>query len=99
MTRDRYFTIQIGLREPETPTEVEEATTVAGMRRIINRASRESSIVCACFEKAWIQGMTSEETYVTLAYHALISLQKAVEENIHLHELLPMPAQFPKMPP
>ena len=94
------YRIQVGLRAPETPQESAEGNQIDGMRCRINRAQRDSALIATCFEKAWIMGMSSEETYVTLAYHALIQLEHYAQELLDVKARMPNPGLiFPDKDP
>ena len=54
--------------------------TCDDMRREIERGSRDSHIIRQCLESARYLGMSGEDTYVQLAYHALLELERVHKE-------------------
>jgi len=71
------LTMPLGLPEPETAAGVIEAGTIDGMRAAIRRGSYDSALIRASLMAAEHRGLSGEDTYVMLAYHALIALEKA----------------------
>lgn len=91
MSSRSEFHIVLGLEEPQSAAEVTEATTLDGMRRAIYKGSYESSLIRALLDRARYAGLSGEDTYVTLAYHALIALEKEHRAHMRLLSLTPMP--------
>ena len=79
------FSLPVGLVAPETAEEVQEASTVQGMRRAIQNARRDSAVIAAALDTAYHQGLNGEDTYTLLAYHALVALESYAQR---LSELL-----------
>ncbi len=74
--------VTMGLAKPE-----QEPQGTDDMRREIERGQRDSSLIRNCLMSARHQGMSGEDTYALLAYHALRML-----EDIYARQLLLMPA-------
>lgn len=83
--------IQVGLPKPETAQEVKDAASIEGMRRAIQFGRRDSRIIAAALEQAVHMGLNGEDTYVLLAYHALLSVESYARRCIDLTNLMPMP--------
>jgi hypothetical protein len=80
--------MQVGVKRPETSEQqIEIQADISAMRRAIARARRESSLINRSLQVAEIQGLSGEETYVLIAYNALIQLQEMWEYQIKLARL------------
>lgn len=69
-------TAHVGLPRPDSPKEVSDAESVAGMRRAILRGARNSSLIRQCMDVAQSRLLSREEIYVFLAYEALLRLEE-----------------------
>lgn len=70
--------IQLGLKRPAIVEEqMKIAADIGAMRKAIMFGQRDSSIINRCLRIAEANGLSGEETYVLLAYHALCSLEDA----------------------
>lgn len=67
--------LALGIPKPESLDGAEEATTISGMRRVIEHAARSSRLIKECFELAKRHQVGGEEIYVLLAYRALVELE------------------------
>lgn len=66
----------MGLPKPQSTEEVSDAESIAGMRRAILRAARNSSLIRECLDIAQSRLLSREEIYVFLAYEALLRLEE-----------------------
>jgi enoyl-CoA hydratase/carnithine racemase len=66
------FTMVIGIPKPENAFDPQ---TSDGMRRAILRARLDSSLIANVLSGAEYNGLSGEDTYVMLAYHALRMLE------------------------
>jgi hypothetical protein len=75
------------LVRPEAP---QDAEGVAVMRREIEQdGAREGSLVGECLEAARARGLSAEETYVFIAYQALLRLEETHQRHIYLSDIAP----------
>lgn len=66
-----------------------EATTPTKMRAAIEQASMHSPIVRQSLDAARYAGMSTEDTYTLLAYHALQALLATQRRALELQQLAP----------
>lgn len=85
------FRLQVGIPKPETAEEVNGAATVDGMRRAILRSRRDSSVIANVLHSAELNGLSGEDTYAMLAYHALLMLEEAWRRELDTAFLHPLP--------
>jgi len=71
-----FTTAHVGLPRPDSPQEVSDAESIAGMRRAILRGARNSSLIRQCMDVAQSRLMSREEIYVFMAYEALLRLEE-----------------------
>jgi hypothetical protein len=76
------YRVTVGLRKPETAKEAEARATLNGMRQAIERGSRDSALIRQCLDAARYQGLSGEDTYAQLAYHALMLLEEYAQRNL-----------------
>jgi len=58
------------------------------MRRAIEEdGARPGSLIGECLEVARARGLSEEETYVFLAYQALLRLEEAQQRHIYLSDI------------
>jgi hypothetical protein len=77
----------VWLVKPEAPQDAESITF---MRRAIEQdGTRPGSLVAECLEAARARGLTREQTYVFLAYHALLWLEETQQRHIYLSDIAP----------
>jgi hypothetical protein len=77
----------VWLVKPEAPQDAESITF---MRRAIEQdGTRPGSLVAECLEGARARGLTREQTYVFLAYQALLWLEEAQQRHIYLSDIAP----------
>lgn len=74
----------IGLPKPENAFDPQ---TPDDMRRAILRWRRESSLIANVLIGAQYNGLSGEDTYVTLAYHALRMLEDKWQRELRMAEL------------
>jgi hypothetical protein len=86
----------VWLVKPEAP---QDAESIAFMRRAIEQdGARPGSLVADCLEAARARGLAPEETYVFLAYQALLRLEETHQRHIYLSELAPFLEPVPPQP-
>jgi hypothetical protein len=83
----------MGLPKPETDPQ-----DAAAMRQAIEQGQRDSSLIRNCLMHARYIGMSAEDTYTLLAYHALRSLEDIYQRQIQMLATMPpapvvMPAE------
>lgn len=76
--------ITLGIPVPETARAAADEATIAGMRRAIGAAYRDSPIVRKCMMMADRDGLSGEDRYTLLAYHALRALEDQYQETLRL---------------
>jgi hypothetical protein len=78
----------VWLVKPEPP---DDAEGLAAMRRAIEQdGTREGSLVAECLDAARARGLSDEETYVYLAYEALLRLEETQQRHIYLNDATPL---------
>ncbi len=78
--------ITLGIEAPK-----QLANTTDEMRRAIREASRHSALIKNSLESGRYNGLSGEDTYVLLAYHALIELERHWQMNMKHASMLPGP--------
>ena len=87
-------TTTVWLVKPEAP---QDAESVAVMRRAIEKdGAREGSLIGECLDAARARGLSGEETYVFLAYQALLRLEETHERHIYLSDIAPFLESVPR---
>jgi len=77
----------VWLVKPEAP---QDAQSITFMRRAIEQdGTRRGSLVADCLEAARARGLTREQTYVFLAYQALLWLEETHQRHIYLSDIAP----------
>ncbi len=77
----------VRLVKPEAP---QDAESIERMRWSIEQdAAREGSLIGRCLTLARACGLSAEETYVFLAYHALLQLEETHQRHIYLSDVAP----------
>jgi hypothetical protein len=75
------------LVKPEAPRD---AQSIDRMRWSIEQdAAREGSLIGLCLSAARARGLSEEDTYVFLAYHALLQLEETHQRHVYLSEVAP----------
>jgi hypothetical protein len=87
------FRIAVGLEAPRTAEETIRANTPDGMRAAIFKGSHESPLIRTCLQKAQYAGLSGEDTYVLLAYQALIALESYAQRCLEISR------RHPDVPP
>jgi hypothetical protein len=86
----------VWLVKPEAPQDDEG---VAAMRLAIEQdGAREGSLVAECLEAARARGLSGEDTYVFIAYQALLRLQETHERHVYLSDVAPFLESVPSPP-
>jgi hypothetical protein len=86
----------VWLVKPEAPNDAEGVTA---MRLAIEQdGAREGSLVAECLEAARARGLSGEETYVFIAYQALLRLQETHERHVYLSDVAPFLESVPSPP-
>ena len=87
-------TTTVWLVKPQAP---QDAETVALMRRAIEHdGAREGSLVGECLDAARARGLSGEETYVFLAYQALLRLEETHQRHVYLSDIAPFLESVPQ---
>ena len=87
-------TTTVWLVKPEAP---QDAESVAVMRRAIEQdGARRGSLIGECLDAARARGLSGEETYVFLAYQALLRLEETHERHIYLSDIAPFLESVPR---
>jgi hypothetical protein len=87
-------TTTVWLVKPEAPQDAESVTV---MRRAIEQdGAREGSLIAECLNAARARRLSGEETYVFLAYQALLRLAETHERHIYLSDIAPFPESVPR---
>jgi len=74
----------VWLVKPEPP---HDADGVAAMRRAIEQdGARNGTLASECLEAARSQGLSGEETYLFLAYEALLRLEESHQRHLYLND-------------
>lgn len=92
MTTDNdglWSSIRLGLQEPAKAANG-IAPTCNEMRTAIHDGSYDSALIRQCLHTAHYAGMSGEDTYVLLAYQALVQLERTYQQLATLHNLLPV---------
>lgn len=96
---NEWMKMQMGIVEPKTAEEIRRQATLEGMRAEIWKAMYDSPIIRACLESARHHGLSGEDTYTMLAYHALRSLEDHYQRRVELLCLMPVPSiRVPREP-
>lgn len=77
-----FHEIRMGIPEPETAAGINAVADINGMRQAILKGQWESALIKQCMVQAMHAGLSGEDTYVLLAYHALIALEKSHQQNM-----------------
>lgn len=80
----------MGLRRPKTKEQIEREAEINGMRQSIMYGQRDSNLIATCLNVAHREGLSGEDTYVLLAYHALIMLEEQFQMNMQRAKLSPL---------
>ena len=84
----------VWLVKPEAPQDPEG---VAAMRRAIEQdGGRDGSLASECLEAARARGLSGEETYLFLAYEALLRLEETQQRHIYLSDVAPLSEAEPR---
>jgi hypothetical protein len=81
-----FYKMQFGIKKPQ-----DEPKSVDEMRRAINEAGRDSSLIRQVLATAQYQGMSGEDKYAMLAYYALLQLEEHYQANMEWLNLHPAP--------
>ncbi len=77
----------VRLIKPEAPRD---AQSIARMRAAIEQdAAREGSLIGQCLAAARARGLSREETYVFLAFNALLQLEETQQRHVYLSDIAP----------
>jgi hypothetical protein len=86
-------TTTVWLTKPEPP---QDAESIAAMRWAIEQdAAREGSLAGECLRAARAAGLSPEDTYVFLAYQALLRVEEQQQRHVYLSDIAP----FAEPPP
>ncbi len=89
-------TTTVWLVKPEVP---QDAESIDDMRRAIELdGDRAGSLVSECLDAARARGLSEEETYVFLAYQALLRLEETQQRHVYLSDVAPFLESVPPPP-
>ncbi len=89
-------TTTVWLSRPEAP---QDADSVAVMRWAIEQdAAREGSLAGECLAAARAAGLSAEDTYVFLAYQAMLRLEEQQQRHLYLSDVAPFVESPPSSP-
>lgn len=77
--------------KPETEEDAKIVETCDGKRAALERYAYDDALTRQVFRQAAYLGFSGEDKYVTLAYHALLSLEQTRDRLLRTLELTPMP--------
>ncbi len=84
----------VRLIKPEAP---DDAESIARMRSAIEQdAARKGSLIGDCLAAARARGLDPEETYVFLAFHALLQLEETHQRHVYLSDIAPYLDSLPR---
>jgi hypothetical protein len=86
---DDPFKIRLGLTRPRTAEATQRESELNGMRQAIFKGSYDSHLIRNCLEKARHCGLSGEDTYVLLAYTALLQLEEHFQREMERVKLDP----------
>jgi len=86
----------VWLVKPEAPQGAEGVADCVG--RSNRMAPAMASLVRECLEAARARGLSAEETYVFLAYQALLRLEETHQRHIYLSNIAPFLESVPSRP-
>ena len=92
---DPWPRIYLGLPGP-VKTSNGLAPTCAEMRKAMDRGSHESALIRQCLQTARHTGMDGEDTYVLLAYQALLHLEDTHRRYTELYMCTAVPPKVTK---
>ena len=89
-------TTTVWLARPEAP---QDAESVAVMRWAIEQdAAKEGSLAGECLAAAQAAGLSAEDSYVFLAYQALLRLEEHKQRDMYLSDIAPFVEPAPSSP-
>ena len=97
MTNDNFQwpRIYFGLDEPAKAANG-MAPTADEMRKAIDKGSRDSQLIRRCLDTARYAGSSGEDTYVLLAYQALLLLEETHQRCMAQINLMNVPPRLTK---
>ena len=82
--------VKMGLDRPKsTDKQMEIYRDLREMRKAITHGQRDSTLINACLRMAEANGLSSEELYLCMAYHALCQLEEFWRDRVKLAMLDP----------
>lgn len=96
--KDFMSDFQMGLRVPEKEAEIPPFRTCEEMRRIIYEQARDSALIMNGMRQADYNGLSGEDRYTVIAFHALIALEHYFSRNLDMMHLMPMVPNILKEP-
>lgn len=79
----------VGLPRPSLDEQLKTQASPDAMRKAIEHGRRDSALIQSCLISAKYAGLSGEDTYVTLAYHALLALEDAHQQLQKTLSLMP----------
>ena len=81
----------MGIPRPKNEAETKAQATLDGMRQAIWHGQRDSALIKNALLAAEYAGMSGEDKYTLLAYHALVALEELYGEHLKWISLSPRP--------
>ena len=79
------YGIKMGLKRPASvEDQMKIQADIGAMRKAILYGQRDSSLIRQCLRIAEANGLSGEETYVMLAYHALCQMEDLWQRQLQL---------------
>jgi hypothetical protein len=94
----KEWDIQVGLRVPEKEGEIPAFRTCNEMREMIFKQSRDSALIHNAWIHADMSGLSGEDRYTFMAFHALIAMEHYFRRNMDMMNRMPNPPIFFKDP-
>jgi hypothetical protein len=69
------YRMRMGIAKPKTAEQINVESEINGMRLAILKGSRDSPLIRSCLDIARYAGLSGEDTFALLAYHALVQLE------------------------
>lgn len=87
--------IRLGLPPPEKGATEYLPPDFNAMRKAIAEGARDSALIASCMRQAQHAGLSGEDTYVMLAFQALVRLEDYYQRALHLSRIRPLPPIIP----
>lgn len=91
--------IHMGLPRPPLDEQLKIQANPDAMRKAIEHGRLNSALIQSCLTSARYAGLSGEDKYVTLAYHALLALEDAHKQLTKALSCMPVSPIFVKDAP